>query len=361
MNLSRGIQQRFVGIASMAIFSIAIMSGFWLVVRPATVTAQPAVTEQSASILIYHRFGEERYPSTNIKLSQFDDHIVELTSGPYHVLPLPEIVRAFRGMESLPDRTVAITIDDAYRTIYDVAWPKLRRAGLPFTIFISTAFVDGGRSDYLTWDQLRELAAAGVTIGAHTAQHLHLPTLSNVEIAYEIDRAHSRFVAELGFKPMLFAYPYGEYGAREKAAVKAAGFEAAFGQHSGVAHSGGDHFSLPRFTMNERYGDLDRLKLVANALPFPASDITPKDPIVRAGNNPPDFGFTLPTDLANIDQLACFASNQAQAVRIERLGPSRFEIRLENVFAPPRARINCTIPAQDGRWRWLGQQFYVAE
>jgi peptidoglycan/xylan/chitin deacetylase (PgdA/CDA1 family) len=342
--------------ASALVLSICAAISF-----PSIASAEHPDAIQSATILTYHRIGEPNFPSTNIKSEQFESHLKELTSGRYKLLPLPEITRAFRNRESLPARAVAVTVDDAYRSIYEIAWPKLRRFGIPLTVFVSPAFVDGGSETYMSWDQLRELAAAGVTIGGHTFSHPHMPELSDTELSEEIDLANQRFKAELGYRPTLFAYPYGEYGMREKAAIQNAGYEAAFGQQSGVAASSSDLFELPRFSMSESYGGLERLKLVANALPIPAHDVMPKDMVLREGNNPPDFGFTITTKVLNIDRLACFASNQSKPARIERLGPDRFEIRLDDPFRPPRGRINCTIPTNDGRWRWFGQQFYVRE
>jgi len=340
----------------MAALSVSVALCF-----PAAGSANPETSTQSASILIYHRFGEKNYPSTNIKTEQFEAHLRELTSGRYKLAPLPEIIRAFRNRENLPERTIGISIDDAYRSVYDIAWPQFRRTGVPLTIFVSPAFIDSGGEKYMTWDQLRELAAAGVTIGAHTLSHPHMPKLSDRALIREIERGNEWFLAELGFRPSLFAYPYGEYGVREKEAVINAGYEAAFGQQSGVAAAGGDLFELPRFSMNESYGGLERLQLVANALPIPVSDVTPEDKVLGKGTNPPDFGFTISADIQNIGRLGCFASNQSKPARIEKLGPNRFEIRLDNPFQPPRGRINCTIPTNDGRWRWYGQQFYIHE
>nr|MBC8241481.1 hypothetical protein [Alphaproteobacteria bacterium] len=83
---------------------------------------------ESAVVLMYHRFGDSRYPTTSIQLAQFEAHIAELKSGPYTVLPVPEILRRLRVGEDLPDRTVGITIDDAYTSVYKEAWPRLRDA-----------------------------------------------------------------------------------------------------------------------------------------------------------------------------------------------------------------------------------------
>jgi hypothetical protein len=141
----------------------------------------------SAVAIMYHRFGEDAHPSTNIKLEQFDAHLAELSSGKYAVLPLPEIVAALRSGTPLPDRAVAITIDDAYRSVYTEAWPRLRKAGLPFTLFVATQPVEQGLPGFMTWDQIRELRDAGVTIGAHTHTHAHLAKGSLAAAKAEID------------------------------------------------------------------------------------------------------------------------------------------------------------------------------
>ena len=120
----------------------------------------------------------------------------------------------------------------------------------------------------MNWDQIRELMDHGVIIGSQTKSHPHLHRLNHKQILYEIEYSNKRFIEELGFKPSLFAYPYGEYDVKTLEIIKGSGFEAAFGQHSGVAHISSGLFELPRFAMNENYGDLDRLKLVINALPI---------------------------------------------------------------------------------------------
>ena len=128
----------------------------------------------------------------------------------------------------------------------------------------------------MSWDQIRELKDAGVTIGSQTTSHPHMTTLDRQALKRELAESNQRFVEELKERPTLFAYPYGEYSLMVRKAVADAGFEAAFGQHSGVAYRGMDILTLPRFTLNERYGGIDRFRLVTNALPLPVSDILPK-------------------------------------------------------------------------------------
>ncbi|MEL0076636.1 MAG: polysaccharide deacetylase family protein, partial [Alphaproteobacteria bacterium] len=99
---------------------------------------------EHATVLMYHRFGEDQYPSTNIRLEQFEAHLEMLSSGGYNVIPLADIVAKLQNGESLPDRTVAITIDDAYLSVYEEAWPRLRRHNFPAKIFVATRQIDIG-------------------------------------------------------------------------------------------------------------------------------------------------------------------------------------------------------------------------
>lgn len=314
----------------------------------------------SAVILMYHRFGESQYPSTNITLPQFEAHLRELKSGGHTVLPVPEILDALKAGRPLPDRAIGITIDDAYLSVFTEAWPRFREAGVPFTLFVATDPVDRanagtGGAGYMTWDQVRELAGAGVAIGSQTASHLHMASSSASRNRADLERSNARFVAELGKRPQLFAYPYGEASLEVAGIVREAGFTAAFGQHSGAMGPNAEPYFLPRFAMNETYGGVDRFRLVSSTLPLPVADVTPADPLI-GDNNPPAIGFTVDATLDGIDQLGCFIS--PDKTHIERLGDTRVEIRVEQPFPKGRTRLNCTIPTADGRWRWYGRQFF---
>lgn len=324
----------------------------------AVLPAPPVEAAASAVIIMYHRFGEDTLPSTNIRIDQFEAQIEELVTGGYSVLPLPDIIAALRAGAPLPDKTVGITIDDAYSSVYSQAWPRLKAAGLPFTLFVSTDPVDAGVYGIMRWDQIRELADAGVTIGHHSAAHAHMAGRDGAVNAADITKASERFLSELGRRPELFAYPYGEYSLDFQALIADQGFTAAFGQQSGVAHDAENIFVLPRFALNESYGDIDRFKLISRTLALPVSDVMPRDSLL--GPNPPLIGFTVAEGLERLDRLNCFASGQG-AADIERLGERRIEVRLKAPFPPGRTRINCTMPGREGRFHWFGMQFLTPQ
>lgn len=320
-------------------------------------SASVAEAADSAVVIMYHRFGENTIPSTNVRIEQLDAHIAELTSGRYKVLPLAEIAEALAEGKPLPDRAIGISVDDAYKSFLTQAWPRFKKAGLPVTLFVATEPVDGPIKGYLNWDEIKQLAAEGVTIGAHSTTHPHLPDLPIERVRKEIEASNARFKEKLGAVPTLFSYPFGEASLAVVEEAKRAGYRVAFGQHSGVAQAGRDRYYLPRFAMNETWGAPDRLKTILNALPVPFADRTPEEMLVSAPN-PPPFGFTVNEPVGRLDNLRCYASHEANT-RIERLGESRIEVRMSKPLTPGRTRLNCTMPGPDGRWRWLGWQFYI--
>jgi peptidoglycan/xylan/chitin deacetylase (PgdA/CDA1 family) len=332
-------------------WAAALMLTIWMGLPDLALAADQAV------ILMYHRFGESKFPSTNIRLKQFEAHIAELTSGPYHVLPVSEIVAKIQAGASLPERTVGITVDDGYLSVFKEAWPRLSAAGLPFTVFISTDLADRGAASYMRWEQIRQLRDAGVGIGAHTASHPHMIASDAARLDDEIEKSGLRFQAELGAAPDFFAYPYGEAAGRERALALKSGYRAAFGQHSGVFHKSSEVTYIPRFALNESFGAIGRFRLVINTLALPVADVAPIDAGIGAVN-PPNFGFTVTGDIGNLKSLGCFSSSEGRA-RVEILGERRVEVRLKKPLPRGRSRINCTLRDASGRWRWLGTIFYV--
>ena len=334
---------------------------FLFFIIPTLSFSQNNVTNQAsnanyASFIMYHRFGDSRYPSTNIKKEQFLKHINELIKPKYNVISIEKAYLAINNIEPTKDRSVVITIDDAYSSVYKYAWPVFKKYSLPFTLFVSTDVIDNKTPGYMNWEQIRTLRDNGVTIGSQTKSHPHMFKLKKDKIIEELSISNKRFIDEIGSAPKFFAYPYGEYNLEVLEQVKLHGFVAAFGQHSGVAHKSLGMYELPRFAMNEKYGDMDRFLLAVNALPMPVADLTPKNPVIS--RNPPAYGFTLSEKIEPKNAIRCFANNNLRT-ETKRLGKNRIEIRLSGPFSKGRGRINCTMAGIDNRWRWLGRQFII--
>ncbi len=116
-----------------------------------------------AVIFMYHRFGESRYPSTNITLEQFEEQLEFFEKNNFSVLPLNEIIEALKENKTLPDKSIGITIDDAYLSVYKEAYPRLKAKGYPFTVFVATGVVDQGIPAYMDWEQMAEMQKHGAT------------------------------------------------------------------------------------------------------------------------------------------------------------------------------------------------------
>ena len=322
--------------------------------------SSPTMAADSAVILMYHRFGEKGYPSTNTTIEQLESHIRELKSGPYTVLPVLEIMAHIKNDKFLPERTIGITVDDGFNSAYTEGWPRFKRAQIPFTVFVSTNSINQGRPNRLNWQQIREMHMEGVAFGAHSASHLHMANSSRKRNELEIIKSNNQFKMELGEQPTIFAYPFGEASSEVFKIIAREGYDFGFGQHSGVVHRSSNFKYLPRFALNEKYGEINRFRLAVNSLPLPVANFTPANPKLGIVN-PPYVGFTVIADLKNLSKISCFTSSEGR-VPTTLLGTSRVEVRMTRPFAIGRTRLNCTLPSDNGRrWHWLGSLFVVTK
>ncbi|MDE1152768.1 MAG: polysaccharide deacetylase family protein [Micavibrio sp.] len=350
------IEKHKYGALYSAIFGLSL-----LLAAPAPARATIDADQSSAVIFVYQRIGEDTQPQSSISVEQFKEHIKELQTGGYHVLPLDKIIDAIKNGETLPQKTVGLTFEGAWLSTYANALPLLDDADLPFTVFFSTDMAeDGGNPAHMTWKHLRDLQKdSRATLALMPSAYVHMAEQTKDQNAAIINKALTRFKDELGKTPVFFAYPYGEYSAELKKQMEGYAFKAVFGEQSGVVHAKSDFEALPRFTMTDNYGDLERFQLTANALPLPVTDIIPDDMVLK--QNPPLLGFTVSPDLKDLSKLSCFVSGQGKADVI-RLGGGRVELRIKDKFDDSRTRINCTmpdstvIPGQPQSWRWFGMQ-----
>ena len=314
--------------------------------------------KNSAVIFMYHKFDVPKYPSTNITREQFESHLNEFSKAKYNVQSLEYIVDTIINDGSLSDNTLGISVDDADRSFLELAWPKFKEKGFPVTLFINTSTISN-RVDkkYLNWDQIRILRDEGVTIGAHSHTHKHLTEMSLDEIKKEIEISNKIFLKELGFIPNLFAYPYGEADESFFKILENYKYKVAFGQHSGVINETSNLYYLPRFSLNEKYGDIDRVKFALSTKGLGVYDFIPSNP--RIDENPPYIGFSL-LDKSLSVSIDCFIFDSSGQVDSEIFKfNERIEIRLKRKLALGRSRLNCTAKGKDGNWRWFGHQFIL--
>ncbi|WP_083189868.1 polysaccharide deacetylase family protein [Orenia metallireducens] len=203
-----------------------------------------------AKILVFHRFDDHRYPSTNISNQRLREVFEYLKDNGYQVLSLEELVNQVEEGTPIDDRTVAFTIDDGYKSFYENGLEIFKEYNYPFTIFINSKAINYKYGDFLTWEQLKEISRYG-SIGSHSYGHKHLTKLPLEELKSEVQRSIDDIYNNLGIKVKFFSYPYGEYDNRVKEVVKSFGFKAIFNQNLGAVSEQSDLFDLDRIAIGE--------------------------------------------------------------------------------------------------------------
>jgi peptidoglycan/xylan/chitin deacetylase (PgdA/CDA1 family) len=171
---------------------------------------------QTVPILCYHRFGT-RPTKLNVTPAAFEQQMDYLARNGYTVVTLPRLARFLEGKEALPAKSVALTIDDGYRSTFEIAYPTLRKFGFPATVFLYTDFV--GASDAMTWAQMKEMMSSGlIAIQPHSKSHanltLRLPGETEARykerVKREVDAPVSVIKERLAESSFTYAYPYGD-------------------------------------------------------------------------------------------------------------------------------------------------------
>jgi len=318
------------------------------------------IEDKGIIVLMYHRFEENKYPSTNIKMLDFIRQIDLIKKSDFTFVNANNFGDSLVNLKK--EKKILLTIDDAFKSFYDQAWPKLKKDKIPFLLFVNTREV--GSNGYMSWKQIREISKEKfVHIGNHSYSHDYLVDKTKNEITSDISLAIKSLKKNLGYNSPFFSYPFGEYSNDFKNIIKDFGFKYAFGQHSGVTDETKDFYELPRFPINETYGQLERFKTILKTIPLKVKSITPTEKYINNTNNPPTVTIEFFEDLKNIKLLNCYSNelNVWRKSEIEYLDNFKIKINLIGKFTTERGRINCSLRERDGSWRWLGMQFVIAE
>jgi len=314
---------------------------------------------------IYHRFGEPRYASTNINPAVFAAQLQHLADKQIPVLPLTTVVDTLRQGRPLPEHAVVLTVDDGFTSFLDTAFPLLQEHKFPITLFVNTDSV--GAAGYLTWEQLKHLADAGVTIGNHTSTHDYLlerhadETLADwrQRVSADITHAQEQFFHHMGIRPTLFAYPYGEYSPELSAIVQQLGFVAAVAQQSGVIGEGADLFTLPRFPMGGPFASMDSFRSKSEMFPLQIDLLPPLNPVLDKEMEIPQLTVRLSPTLYDLKRLQGFVQGDNQLLITpvpERDGD--FIVEAQKPVTGRRNKYTLTVPIRGGGWAWFSQPWF---
>ena len=306
--------------------------------------------------LMYHRFDESKYPSTNIQMDVFKQQIKIIRDSKYQFYDPKYLTKNFHTRKV--EKKILITIDDAFSSFYRVAWPYLKQEKIPFILFVSTEAI--GKSGYMTWDQIKKVEEESFAyIGNHSHTHDYLVDLKKNDFIKDINIANKIFINNLGYNPIFFSYPFGEYSNFIKKHITK-NFKFSFGQHSGVIDINKDKYELPRFPINEKYGDLKRFQFLINLQPLQYKVLQPKEKYLTK-NNPPKFSVEFFDEQKNLKNINCFSDegNQWEKSNID-FSKNTLNVNFRDKFLFRRGRVNCSLN-DDGIWRWFGVQFSVRQ
>jgi peptidoglycan/xylan/chitin deacetylase (PgdA/CDA1 family) len=195
----------------------------------------PYLLTADGHIFVYHRFDDNRYPTTNISTTTLKKEFNYLKKHNYKVVPLIDIVKKIQAGEKVPDKWVAFSIDDGFRSFYKNGLPIFKKYGYPFTLFIAVKYTEKNYRDYVTWKQLKEIVKYG-SVEFHSYGHGHFGRMSDEKIKADMDKGLALMKKHLNYQPKLFVYPYGEYDSRVDKIIKGYGFEAVFNQNIGAVN-----------------------------------------------------------------------------------------------------------------------------
>lgn len=312
-------------------------------------------------ILQYHHVATNTPAVSSISPQGFAEHMDLLEKENMVVVDLYEAMQALDRGETLPDRAVVITFDDAYLSVYENALPILAKRKWPFTMFVNTAAVDGNHNVAMSWDQLRDMQRQGGVLANHSVNHPYLierPETLSIEqwLDQEIGHAQRRLEKELGISIRMHAYPYGEFNQDIIDWMDSNGY-LAFGQQSGAVSRHSHRQALPRYPASGIYANPKTLVTKLHSLAFPIKADQLIEPILH--DNPPTLSFAFSSDDIRPHQIQCFAGGQGaistKATRQD--GVITVEAKADNPITAGRPRYNCTAPSiqQPSRYYWYSQ------
>ena len=234
------------------------------------------MTPPHLPVLLYHSVDDEvdpRFAEWALTPERFARHMEALADRGFRTLTMREVAEGgFCAGEDVPEGTVVITFDDGFADFYTGAWPALRSHGLTATVFVTTGYVgahsvwleghgEGGRR-MMSWDQLREISAAGIECGAHGHTHAQLDTVGPQRVRYEVEQSRDALERAVG-EVSSFAYPHGYHSRRARREVRRAGFSCACQVRDGLATPSDDPYAITRAVIR-RSTSMDELLGIAS-------------------------------------------------------------------------------------------------
>ena len=222
-------------------------------------------------ILCYHDFAENCRSSLCMPKALFEQQMRYLKENGYRVISMAELLAFLNYRSAVPEKSVVITIDDGYRSSYEIAYPILKKYGFAATLFVYTDFV-GISGTALTWDQLREMKASGFEVGSHTLSHCDLTKIGpgegieaySARVQRELLLSKKIIDEKLDQETISLAFPYGEYNHRILHLSEKVGYKVG----ASVKNGGNPFFSDPLALKREQILEKDMGSFVSKLKTF---------------------------------------------------------------------------------------------
>lgn len=335
-------------------------------------------TSNQAIILLYHHIGDRTPPSTSTKLYTFLQHLDYLEKEGFEVWPLDRVAQHLRRKRPLPAKTAVLTFDSAYISVYEVALPYLKERNLPFTVFVNGEMIEKKHPLHLSWEQLKEMQAAGAIIANQGYSRLHQvrkfstkDEFGNVieeteedwlaRVEENITKNQQLLEQKLGKVPKLFAHPYGEFVPEIEQLVRKLGY-VGFGQQAGPANTYGSLFALPRISASGSNAGLTGLRVKLESLALPVVASNPASGLLTGEDVRPNLDLTIASADYRISQLRCYGpEGQLLNVKaVQRGAQIHASISAKYQLKPGRPTYNCTVPhATQNRYYWHSFQWLL--
>jgi peptidoglycan/xylan/chitin deacetylase (PgdA/CDA1 family) len=311
------------------------------------------VSANSCVVLLYHHFSDSTPKSTSISPKLFEKHLQFLQDNDFNVLPLKAMLEGLK-QNNLPDKCVALTADDAYKSIAKNAYPLLQKYQMSMSVFVSSNSVDKKYKAMMSWDTMRDIQGENIAFYNHSKTHTHLLDLTQDQIKAEIEHSQNRLKIELGVVDKIFAYPYGEANIDTMQLLKNMGYTA-FGQHSGVVFNQADWQNFSRFPMAAHYAKMKSFKLKINTVPMPI--VFQRINTVVDKNNIPilSLKFIQPLTKKQKHRFNCFTNG---GVDLTWKDNQNVQIVAKKQLSQRRNKYNCTMPYfKDNKYHWYSVQW----
>lgn len=324
-----------------------------------------------ALVILQYQHIDLANSSTSIPLATFAAHLGFIEDNNLKVISLAELDKLLQENKALPDKTLVITFDLGSLSLYQKAYPLLKKHGFPFAIFVSPGLQDQHNPELMSWENLQEMSAAGAIIANRGYSGDHLIRKQGNEnqaqwqarVLADINNGQRRIAEKTGQHLKFFAYPFGEYSKDLEALLGKEGYTRV-GTHPGPTPTYPAGQVLPRFSFGEGSGSEQDFALKVMTLPMAIAQV-----VVWSENKVPLHEPELPLEVTRpivklyMEQpaakiLTCFASGQGTTEqKLDQFGVSS---QAKKPFkSGGRNYYHCTVSTDDAARTFWYSQFFI--